>query len=240
MKHQQLEHGLAHKALPMDDIYKRAAGFQIEFPGIATLKACHDGVCRVLSEFDIAEERLFNADERALIKNTIGFISPDPEQCTISNAVTMFILFYVAVTDAPLLGDCDDDIQPKLDLSCFVGIISESQLGAAAVVSSVIITAYARATKANVDLWKLADFNVSNAFKLVSLRVREGNISRVRYHAQKAANASHDAHRSNKQKARDWYAAHSTMTKDAAAEKMAKEGIVHASFRTIRGYLTGQ
>lgn len=58
--------------------------------------------------------------------------------------------------------------------------------------------------------------------------------------AQHAAHASHAPHKANKLKARAWYAAHRTMTKDAAAEKMVKDGIVHASFRTIRGYLTGQ
>ena len=58
--------------------------------------------------------------------------------------------------------------------------------------------------------------------------------------AQYAAHASHASHNANKQTARAWYAAHKTMTKDAAAEKMAKDGIVAASFRTIRGYLTGQ
>jgi len=55
-----------------------------------------------------------------------------------------------------------------------------------------------------------------------------------------AASAGHAKHRDNMQTARDWYAAHKTMTKDAAAEKMVKDGIVHASFRTVRGYLTGQ
>jgi hypothetical protein len=58
--------------------------------------------------------------------------------------------------------------------------------------------------------------------------------------ASQAATASHATHSGNKQKAREWYAANKTMTKDAAAEKMAKDRVVHAAFRTIRGYLTGQ
>ena len=58
--------------------------------------------------------------------------------------------------------------------------------------------------------------------------------------AAHAANASHATHKNNKQRAREWYAEHRGMTKDAAAEKMAKDSIIPASFRTIRGYLTGQ
>lgn len=241
MKHRQAEQGLVRKALPMEDIYKRAAGLQIEFFGTVTLRACRDGVSRVRSGFDIAEKSLLSTSERALIKNTIGLLSPEPGQCTIGNAITLFILLFCAAkADEPLSGSRDDDLQSRLDLSPFVGVISDSQFAAACVVSAVIITAYARETGANVSLWELADINVSNAFKLISLRVDEGNIARVRYRAQRAANASHDAHRSNKQKARDWYSTHKAMTKDAAAAKMEKDGIVHASFRTIRSYLTGQ
>jgi hypothetical protein len=240
MEHRQAEQGLVRKALPLEDIYQRAAGLQIEFFGTVALKAFRDGVSRAWSGFDIAEKSLLSTDERALIKNTIGLLSPEPGQCTINNAITLFILFYSAIADEPLSDDRDDDLQSRLDLSPFVGVISESQVGAACVVSAVIVTAYARETGANVNLWELANINVSNAFKLVSRRIEESNIAMVRYHAQRAANASHDAHRSNKQKVRDWYSAHRTMTKDAAAEKMAKDGIVHASFRTIRGYLIGQ
>lgn len=57
--------------------------------------------------------------------------------------------------------------------------------------------------------------------------------------ATKAAHASHSSHHANKKAVRDWYSEHRAMTKDAAAEKIVKDGIVHASFRTVRGYLTG-
>ncbi len=82
------------------------------------------------------------------------------------------------------------------------------------------------------------------AFTLQSLReyvtVAEWRPDAVSRSVMAARNdASHAVHRSNKQTARDWYAAHKNMTKDAAAEKMAKDGVIRASFRTIRGYLTG-
>lgn len=59
-------------------------------------------------------------------------------------------------------------------------------------------------------------------------------------HASNAARASHAKHRDNKQAARDWYTAHKPMTKDDAAQRMHDDRIIAASFRTIRGYLTGQ
>ena len=58
--------------------------------------------------------------------------------------------------------------------------------------------------------------------------------------ATKAAHASHSAHNANRELARKWYAQHKALTKDAAAERMAKDHVIPASFRTIRGYLTGQ
>jgi hypothetical protein len=66
------------------------------------------------------------------------------------------------------------------------------------------------------------------------------NAAITKHGARRAALASHAPHKANKQKARDWYAAHKNMTKDAAAQKIVTEGIVHASFRTVRGYLAGQ
>jgi len=224
----------------MDDIRKRAAGLQVEFSSIATLRACHDGVARVQSDFDIKEQALLSPSDRAIIKNAISYLSPEAEQCTIGNAITIFILFFTALYDEPFPGYHDDELQSKLDLSSFVGVIRESQLAAASVVSGVIVAAYARNTGSSISQWELGDVNTSNAFKLVALRLREDNVAKVRHCTQKAAIASHAKHNDNKRTARDWYAAHSTMTKDAAAEKMAKDGIVHASFRTIRGYLTGQ
>ena len=58
--------------------------------------------------------------------------------------------------------------------------------------------------------------------------------------ARHAANASHAAHTNARQTARVWYAAHKPMKKDDAAQRIKDAGIVHASFRTIRGYLIGQ
>lgn len=57
--------------------------------------------------------------------------------------------------------------------------------------------------------------------------------------ATKAAIASHSTHYANKKIVRDWYSEHRGMTKDAAAEKIVRDGIVHASFRTVRKYLVG-
>lgn len=58
--------------------------------------------------------------------------------------------------------------------------------------------------------------------------------------AHNAAWQSHASHRTNKQMAQDWFAEHKTMTKDAAAQRMHDDKYIAASFRTIRGYLTGQ
>ena len=56
-----------------------------------------------------------------------------------------------------------------------------------------------------------------------------------------AANASHAKHHNDERKAREWYAEHkTTMSKDAAATRIRKDEIVHASWRTIRKYLTNQ
>jgi len=55
-----------------------------------------------------------------------------------------------------------------------------------------------------------------------------------------AANASHARHRDNERVAREWYAKHKDLTKDDAATRIRDEKIVHASWRTIRKYLTNQ
>jgi hypothetical protein len=70
--------------------------------------------------------------------------------------------------------------------------------------------------------------------------VDESHLYQRRNAALRAALASHATHNDNKQTARDWYAAHKTMTKDAAAEKLVRDGIITASFRTVRDYLVGQ
>lgn len=58
--------------------------------------------------------------------------------------------------------------------------------------------------------------------------------------ASKSAKVSHAGHIANAQAAREWYAKHPNLSKNAAAERMVRERVVAASFRTIRGYLTGQ
>lgn len=118
--------------------------------------------------------------------------------------------------------------------------ITESQMMAASVIFYTVVGHYAfdeimdRLKPALVCIaFKTSKKHIMDVIETAQRAARSNAATR-------AALASHDAHRSNKQKARDWYAEHKTMTKDAAAEKMWKGGIVHASFRTIRGYLTGQ
>ncbi len=59
-----------------------------------------------------------------------------------------------------------------------------------------------------------------------------------------AANASHARHHDNERAAREWYAKHKKLnkklTRDDAATRIRDEGIVNASWRTIRKYLINQ
>jgi sensor c-di-GMP phosphodiesterase-like protein len=84
------------------------------------------------------------------------------------------------------------------------------------------------------------DIAVHNAFVDEIERIKVSHKEASQNRAKKAATASHARHADNKAKVVAWYADHRDMTKDAAAEQIIAEGIVHATFRTVRDYLKGQ
>jgi hypothetical protein len=178
--------------------------------------------------------------ELEALRRLMRFLSSDPKQRTLQSAWDVYRYAWIALD---VSGDCDkaiDDMERDgghFDWS-LMEQMSESQLTAAITIVSWFMCDCLNAPRHLTGV--LTDIVARGVFETPVLFDRE-MIKKTRSRmAKRAADASHKNHRLNNQKARDWYAAHSTMTKDAAAEKMAKDGIVHASFRTIRGYLIGQ